>query len=161
LAALRGGYGAAGRTPRELETIVADAVALEAAGAVLLLIEAVPDAVTEAVLAATTVPLIGIGAGPAPHGQVLVIHDLLGLTETPPPFAAPMAQIGATVVSTAREWVRRVGSRTSVAERGPGVPARAMRANSPVPTDVQKASGAHSLANRFTDPPHAPADVRR
>ena len=164
LAALKGGYGSAGRTPRELEMIVADAVALEAAGAVLLLIEAVPDAVTEAVMSATTVPLIGIGAGPSPHGQVLVIHDLLGLTDAPPPFATPLAQVGATIVETAREWVRRVGSRAS-RERGLGVSEAAapgpMRPNSPTTKDIQRASAAHSRTNRLSDPPHAPADARR
>ena len=88
LASLNGGYGAAGRTPAEAEAIVQDAVAMQNSGAVMLLIEAVPESVTRSVLAATSIPLIGIGAGADCHGQVLVIHDLLGLSKSPPRFAA-------------------------------------------------------------------------
>lgn len=114
--ALTGGYVSTGKTPRQAAQIVADAVALEQAGAVLLLIEAVPDAVTEEVLRATTVPLIGIGAGSAPHGQVLVLQDVLGLTDHPPPFARPIVQMGASIQSAAETFVqmvadRRIGSR--------------------------------------------------
>jgi 3-methyl-2-oxobutanoate hydroxymethyltransferase len=110
-AAIAGGYGPAGRTRAEADRIVDDAVALEAAGACMLLIEAVPDQVTDAVLARTSVPLIGIGAGPKPHGQVLVLHDLLGLTDTPPRFADPVASLGPEVERAGREWVARVSSR--------------------------------------------------
>ncbi len=109
--ALTGGYVSVGKTPKQAAQIVADAVALEQAGAVMLLIEAVPDAVTAEVLAATTVPLIGIGAGPAPHGQVLVLQDLLGLTDNPPPFARPIAQIGQAIQSAAEAYVQMVADR--------------------------------------------------
>jgi len=111
LAALSGGYTGAGRTPREADQIVADAVALERAGCVMLLIEAVPEELTQRVIEATTVPVIGIGAGPAPHGQVLVLHDLLGMSETPPRFAEPVAQLGAQLQAAGAEWVRRVSER--------------------------------------------------
>lgn len=110
-AALSGGYGAAGKTQKEAAAIVDDAVALERAGAVLLLIEAVPDEVTRRVLEATTVPLIGIGAGPRCHGQVLVLQDLLGLSDTPPRFAEPVADMGTAFQRAGEEWVRRVASR--------------------------------------------------
>lgn len=114
--ALTGGYVSTGKTPKQAAQIVADAVALEQAGAVLLLIEAVPDAVTADVLNATTAPLIGIGAGSAPHGQVLVLQDLLGLTDNPPPFARPIAQLGQTIQNAAETYVqlvadRRIGTR--------------------------------------------------
>jgi 3-methyl-2-oxobutanoate hydroxymethyltransferase len=111
LAALSGGYTPAGRTQREADQIVADAVALERAGSVMLLIEAVPEEVTTRVLQATTVPLIGIGAGPACHGQVLVLQDLLGMTQTPPRFAEPLAHLGPAIESAAVEWTRRVSQR--------------------------------------------------
>ncbi len=110
-AAITSGYAGAGRTPAEADRIVRDAVELERAGAVLLLIEAVPAEVTGKVLAATTVPLIGIGAGPACHGQVLVLQDLLGMTERPPRFAAPVARLGEQIESAGREWVTRVRER--------------------------------------------------
>lgn len=111
LSALKGGYGAAGRTADEAEQIVKDAVALEQAGAVMLLVEAVPDEVTTRILKATNVPLIGIGAGQACHGQVLVLQDLLGLTDTPPRFAEPAARLGPVVQQAAEQWVARVRDR--------------------------------------------------
>ncbi|MBC7772261.1 MAG: 3-methyl-2-oxobutanoate hydroxymethyltransferase [Pyrinomonadaceae bacterium] len=110
-AALSGGYGAAGRTAAEASRIVQDAVAMQEAGCQMLLIEAVPEEVTSAVLAATTVPVIGIGAGPACHGQVLVLQDLLGLSEHAPRFAEPVAQLGSTIEQAAGEWVARVAAR--------------------------------------------------
>lgn len=109
--ALTGGYVSTGKTPKQAAQIVADAVALEQAGAVLLLIEAVPDSVTAEVLNATTAPLIGIGAGSAPQGQVLVLQDLLGLTDNPPPFARPIAQLGKTIQSAAETYVQMVADR--------------------------------------------------
>lgn len=123
LASLHGGYSAAGRTASEAERIVEDAVALERAGAIMLLVEAVPDEVTRRLVAATNVPLIGIGAGTECHGQVLVIQDLLGLTDTPPRFAEPVAQLGPVLQQAAAEWVvrvrdRRIGGRRYSMSRG-------------------------------------------
>lgn len=106
--ALTGGYGAAGRTADEAARIVEDAAALERAGSVLLLVEAVPDEVTRCILDVTTVPLIGIGAGTECHGQVLVLQDLLGLSDTPPRFAEAVASLGGEIERAAAEWVRRV-----------------------------------------------------
>ena len=74
----------------------------------MLLVEAVPDEVTRRVLAATSIPVIGIGAGTECHGQVLVIQDLLGLTDTPPRFAEAVANLGPVIQRAAREWVLRV-----------------------------------------------------
>ncbi|MBX3364390.1 MAG: 3-methyl-2-oxobutanoate hydroxymethyltransferase [Phycisphaeraceae bacterium] len=110
-AALRGGYGSSGRTLAEAQRIVDDAVAMEQAGCVLLLVEAVPDAVTQAILDQTTVPLIGIGAGASPHGQVLVLQDLLGMTDQPPRFAERVAMMGDAVTEAGRAWVERVAAR--------------------------------------------------
>lgn len=110
-AALVGGYSAAGRTRADAELIVADAVALEEAGCVLLLVEAVPDEVTDAILKATKLPLIGIGAGTQCHGQVLVLQDALGLSEQAPRFVDPVGQLGDLVIQAGQEWVRRVKAR--------------------------------------------------
>ncbi len=107
-AALTGGYTSAGRTADEARRIVDDAVALEQAGALLLLVEAVPDEVSRAIITRTTAPLIGIGAGPACHGQILVVHDLLGMTDHPPRFAEPVASLGPAIEQAGRDWVRRV-----------------------------------------------------
>ena len=111
LVALTGGYSSAGRTAAEARRIVDDALALERAGARMLLVEAVPATVTRAILDATTVPLIGIGAGTDCHGQVLVLQDLVGMSEHPPRFAEPVADLGRNFEAAAREWVRRVGDR--------------------------------------------------
>lgn len=107
-----GGPVAAGRTKEQLEQVVRDAKALEDAGAVLLLVEAVPAEATRAILEVTNVPLIGIGAGQDCHGQVLVVNDLLGLTDHPPRFAEPVADLGNAIMNAGREWVKRVSSRS-------------------------------------------------
>lgn len=124
LAALTGGYASAGRTETAAGRIVDDAVALEKAGAVMLLVEAVPPEVTDRILAATSVPLIGIGAGTACHGQVLVLQDLVGMTERPPRFADPVAELGKGFEAAAAEWTRRVAERriggASYAMKGAG-----------------------------------------
>ena len=110
-AALDGGYGSAGKTADEAARIVADAEVMEQAGAVLLLVEAVPDAVTERILERTTVPVIGIGAGTACHGQILVLHDLIGMTDAAPRFAARVASMGDDLRQAGEQWVRRVAAR--------------------------------------------------
>ncbi len=109
--AVTSGPRATGRTRAEARRVVDDARALEEAGAVLLLIEAVPDEVTDAVMAETRVPLIGIGAGTACHGQILVVNDLVGLTDRPPRFADPVADLGPRLQAAGTEWVRRVANR--------------------------------------------------
>lgn len=72
---------ARGRNAEDALDIVRDALAIESAGASMLVVEAVPAPVAAAIAAAATVPVIGIGAGPSVGGQVLVYPDLLGLTE--------------------------------------------------------------------------------
>jgi len=108
---LQGGYRAVGRTAEEACALLADARALQDAGAVLLLLEAVPDPVAAAIVEESRVPVIGIGAGSAPHGQILVAHDLLGLTDTPPRFAQPFAELGPAIRDAASKWVSRVSDR--------------------------------------------------
>jgi 3-methyl-2-oxobutanoate hydroxymethyltransferase len=80
-ATMLGGFKAQGRTAAKAEQLYEDALALEAAGCFAVVLEAVPAAVAAAVTDALAVPTIGIGAGAACDGQVLVWHDLLGLYE--------------------------------------------------------------------------------
>ena len=75
-----GGYRVQGKDDASAKQLVDDAVALEAAGAAVVLLEAVPSPVADAVTAALRVPTIGIGAGKGTSGQVLVVHDMLDLT---------------------------------------------------------------------------------
>jgi 3-methyl-2-oxobutanoate hydroxymethyltransferase len=74
-----GGYRAQGRTAEQALAVARDAIALQEAGCFSLVIEAVPAAVSEALRPRLEIPVIGIGAGAATDGQVLVFHDLLGI----------------------------------------------------------------------------------
>src|SRR5438874_5087893 len=76
-----GGYKAQGRTAERALQVARDAVALEHAGCFSLVFEAIPAAVSAAIMDRIAVPVIGIGAGAATDGQVLVFHDLLGIRE--------------------------------------------------------------------------------
>lgn len=88
-----GGYRVQGKSAAEADRIVADAQAIEAAGAAMLVIEGVPEAVARRVCEATSLITIGIGASPACDGQVLVIHDMLGLTPKPARFVKDYARV--------------------------------------------------------------------
>lgn len=105
---LSGGYHSVGRTPGDAMRLIADARALEAAGAVMLLIEATPAEVTREIVAGATIPVMGCGAGPACHGQVIVLHDLLGLTDWQPKFAQPVANFGQDLVKAVKTWMDKV-----------------------------------------------------
>jgi 3-methyl-2-oxobutanoate hydroxymethyltransferase len=76
-----GGFKTQGRTAAKAQQLLSDALALEAAGCFAIVLEAVPVPVAARITESLTVPTIGIGAGPDCDGQVLVYHDLLGLTE--------------------------------------------------------------------------------
>jgi 3-methyl-2-oxobutanoate hydroxymethyltransferase len=80
-ATMLGGFKTQGRTADQARRVVDDAVALEQAGCFSVVLEAIPAPVAARITEALSVPTIGIGAGPACDGQVLVYHDLLGLTE--------------------------------------------------------------------------------
>jgi 3-methyl-2-oxobutanoate hydroxymethyltransferase len=76
-----GGWKAQGRTASAAARIAAEALALQEAGCFAIVFEAIPAAVTEELMPHMEVPVIGIGAGPATDGQVLVFHDLLGIRD--------------------------------------------------------------------------------
>jgi 3-methyl-2-oxobutanoate hydroxymethyltransferase len=80
-ATMLGGYKAQGRTAAKARALLADAQALQDAGCFAIVLEAVPAPVATRISQALRIPAIGIGAGPGCDGQVLVWHDLLGLTE--------------------------------------------------------------------------------
>ncbi len=75
-----GGYRVQGREQAAADKMVADARALEEAGASMMVLECIPSALGKRISEAVTIPTIGIGAGPDCDGQVLVLYDLLGLT---------------------------------------------------------------------------------
>ena len=74
-----GGYRSQGRTAERALNVLHDALALQDAGCFALVFEAIPSALTEAIMPRMEIPVIGIGAGGATDGQVLVFHDLLGI----------------------------------------------------------------------------------
>jgi 3-methyl-2-oxobutanoate hydroxymethyltransferase len=76
-----GGYKAQGRTSAAALAVAEDALALQGAGCFSIVFEAIPAAVSEELMFSIDIPVIGIGAGPATDGQVLVFHDLLGIRE--------------------------------------------------------------------------------
>jgi 3-methyl-2-oxobutanoate hydroxymethyltransferase len=75
-----GGYKAQGKNAKSAIKLLEDALALQSVGCFAIVFEAVPAAITEAIVERLEVPTIGIGAGPSTSGQVLVFHDLLGIT---------------------------------------------------------------------------------
>ncbi|MCP3904501.1 MAG: 3-methyl-2-oxobutanoate hydroxymethyltransferase [Planctomycetes bacterium] len=103
-----GGYSVAGRTATEARQMVADAAAFEDAGAVMLLVEAAPNEVSERITEKVGIPVIGCGAGAACHGQIVVLQDLLGLTEWQPSFARPVASFGDEIMKAAGCWSEQV-----------------------------------------------------
>src|SRR5581483_5944821 len=104
-----GGYRAQGRTTERALTVAHDAIALEEAGCFAVVFEAIPAAVTEVVMERIEIPVIGIGAGPATDGQVLVFHDLLGIYDGHAPrFAKRYAEIKAQMVAGVAEYAEEV-----------------------------------------------------
>lgn len=79
-----GGYKVQGRDPAERKALIEDSIAAEQAGAAVLLYECIPSDLTEEIMSKVSIPVIGIGAGPATDGQVLVMHDMLGATTRKP-----------------------------------------------------------------------------
>ena len=100
------GYRAQARDEASLHALVEDARAMVAAGADMILIEAVPAEAGQAVVEAVDGPVVGWGAGPACHGHVVVTHDMLGIgTIRPPKFVPVLAQIGEQIEQAMRQYV--------------------------------------------------------
>jgi 3-methyl-2-oxobutanoate hydroxymethyltransferase len=105
---MHGGTFAVGKTAEQALQVIHDAAALEAAGATMLLLEACPSDVAAKVVERATIPVIGCGAGPTCHGQVLVLQDLLGMSAWQPSFARPEVQLGEATRDAAAAWCERV-----------------------------------------------------
>jgi 3-methyl-2-oxobutanoate hydroxymethyltransferase len=113
-----GGFRTQGKTAEEAARLVADARALEAAGCFALVLEAVPSPVAAEITRRLSIPTIGIGAGAACDGQVLVWHDLLGLYEGHTPrFVKQYAQLGAEIRRALGAYVEDVRSGAFPEER--------------------------------------------
>jgi 3-methyl-2-oxobutanoate hydroxymethyltransferase len=114
-----GGYRVQGKTPGTAEQVFRDARAVEAAGAFAVVLEAMPRELATEITRTLRIPTIGIGAGPDCDGQILVLHDMLGLTfQEPPKFARRYANVGELIANAVREYCADVqnGSFPSDAE---------------------------------------------
>jgi 3-methyl-2-oxobutanoate hydroxymethyltransferase len=106
-----GGFRVQGRSDEGAEQILADARALQEAGAFAVVLEGVPSALGKRVTEALNIPTIGIGAGPDCDGQVLVIQDLLGLNpDHVAKFVRQYAQLGEEIAAAARRFSEDVRS---------------------------------------------------
>jgi len=107
-----GGYGARGRESREAEKIVADARAVDQAGAFCIVVEGVLEQVADEIAAAIAAPIIGIGASARCDGQVLVTDDMLGMFERTPRFVKRYDDLAARINEAAGTYADEVRSRT-------------------------------------------------
>jgi 3-methyl-2-oxobutanoate hydroxymethyltransferase len=104
-----GGYRVQGRDASAAERLVADARALEEAGACAIVLELLPAALAKRITTELTIPTIGIGAGAGCDGQVLVLHDMLGLNEMfNPKFLKRYAELGEAVRAAVRSYAAEV-----------------------------------------------------
>ncbi len=108
-----GGYRVQGKTTDGAEQLLRDARAVEAAGAFAIVLEAVPRELAAQITRELRIPTIGIGAGPDCDGQILVVHDLLGLTfDQTPKFARKYANVGEVISNAVRGYCQDVRSGT-------------------------------------------------
>lgn len=106
------GFRVQGRTAEAAVQVALDVTALEHAGCFAMVFEAIPAAVSGALMKHTTIPVIGIGAGPATDGQVIVFHDLLGLFQgRTPRFVRRYADLSPVMTDAVRRWVDDVRAR--------------------------------------------------
>jgi 3-methyl-2-oxobutanoate hydroxymethyltransferase len=109
---LMGGYRVLGRghghAPGDRERLLDDARAVEEAGAFAVVLEAIPSALAAEITWELHVPTIGVGAGPDCDGQILVLHDVLGLSERRPRFAKAYADLGTAAASALEAFAREV-----------------------------------------------------
>lgn len=107
-----GGYKYQGRTAVDAQQIVTTALKMQDAGAVAILLEAVPPQVSQRVVDQLRIPVIGCGAGPACHGHVVVTHDAIGLTNHRPRFVPQVGDVATPMKQAFAEYVNRISTGT-------------------------------------------------
>jgi 3-methyl-2-oxobutanoate hydroxymethyltransferase len=111
-ATMLGGYRAQGRTAQRAREVMEDALALQRAGCFSIVFEAIPADVTDELMQRMEIPVIGIGAGPSTDGQVLVLHDLLGIHDgRAPKFVKRFADIKGAMVRGLEAYAEEVRTR--------------------------------------------------
>jgi 3-methyl-2-oxobutanoate hydroxymethyltransferase len=112
-----GGYKVQGKTASAIDTLLRDAAALDKAGVAALVLEGIPREVGTRITAEVATPTIGIGAGPDCDGQILVFHDLAGLTFNPPAkFVRRYCNAGELIGSAIQSYGTDVRSRAFPAD---------------------------------------------
>jgi 3-methyl-2-oxobutanoate hydroxymethyltransferase len=102
------GYRQQGKTPADRDRTIAEAIALEAAGAFSIVLEHIPADLAATISQKLAIPTIGIGAGKECDGRVLVTADLLGLTEKQPPFAKRYIDLSELITNAVSDYIRDV-----------------------------------------------------
>jgi 3-methyl-2-oxobutanoate hydroxymethyltransferase len=103
-----GGYRVQGRGEKGRHRVIDDALAVQEAGAFAIVLEGIPRDLAAEITARLKIPTIGIGAGVDCDGQVLVMHDLLGLNDCPPSFVKQYANLGALASTAVRTFIDEV-----------------------------------------------------
>ena len=103
-----GGYRKRGKKRNEIEKIINDAKQLEKAGVFAIVIEFTAADVAKTITEELSIPTICIGSGPYCDGQVLVLHDLLGLSEQTPPFAKKYADLRNIIINAVQQYIKDV-----------------------------------------------------
>jgi len=106
-----GGRRAQGRTAARARAVLEDALALQAAGCFAIVFEAIPADVAALIMERMEIPVIGIGAGPSTDGQVLVLHDVLGMGDHAPKFAGRWADVGGEMLRGVSAYAQDVRAR--------------------------------------------------
>jgi 3-methyl-2-oxobutanoate hydroxymethyltransferase len=107
-----GGYNARGRSEAEARKIVADAVALEQAGAFIVIVEGVVEPIAVEVTKALSCPVVGIGGSPQCDGQVLVVDDMIGMFEREPRYVKRYAEVAESISDAAARYAADVRARS-------------------------------------------------
>jgi len=100
-----GNFKQRGQDANEYQSIYDDAIAIADAGATALVLESIPDDLAAKISQNINIPTVGIGAGKACDAQVVVWHDLLGLSEFTPPFAKPYTNLREQAIAAISTWV--------------------------------------------------------
>ncbi|NLE28601.1 MAG: 3-methyl-2-oxobutanoate hydroxymethyltransferase [Phycisphaerae bacterium] len=116
-AAITGKFKAQGRQAQSAVDLVNQARQLEQAGICMLILECVPNTVSEAIVQKLSIPVISIGSGPACHGQVLVLFDILGIyPRFTPKFVRKYAQLAPTITQAIQAYIRDIAQGTYPAQ---------------------------------------------
>jgi 3-methyl-2-oxobutanoate hydroxymethyltransferase len=106
-----GGFKAQGRTAESAEAVIADSIAVEKAGARLLLVEAIPPELASAITKIVKIPVLGIGAGADIDGQVMICGDILGYFQAfTPKFVKKYANVAEIIIKAMKEYIADVQS---------------------------------------------------